>query len=397
MTALILIIIYIAFISLGLPDSLLGASWPIMHLDFGVSLGTAGIITMIVSCGTIVSSFFSGKILHRFGTGKVTFVSVFMTAVALLGISFAPSIVWLILLAIPLGLGAGSVDAGLNTYIAAHYKSHHMSWLHCFWGVGAMAGPIIMSQYIMRGDNWRKGYLTVSILQFVLVLIILIALPLWNKTEKTLLNSKKNNTTVTEQSTDHKEDKSSSLLSLRGVKPVLLSFFLYCAIESTIGLWGSSFLVETRGIDASVAAGWIALFFGGITLGRFINGFLTLKLSNLALIRLGLIILSAGVLLLLLPLPNTFLIVGFVLAGLGCAPIYPCMLHETPARYGKANAERLMGIQMAVAYSSFTFLPPIFGYVAEATTMMLYPFVIMVFTVIIILSTERVNLIMKSK
>jgi fucose permease len=397
MTALILIIIYIAFISLGLPDSLLGATWPVMHLDFDVSLGTAGIITMIVSCGTIVSSFSSGKILHRFGTGKVTFVSVLMTALALLGISFTPSILWLMLLAIPLGLGAGSVDAGLNSYIAAHYKSHHMSWLHCFWGVGAMTGPLIMSQYIKQGDNWRTGYLTISILQFILVLIILIALPLWNKTEKSLLTHSSENISDSKQNSDLIEVTPASLLSLKGIKPVLLSFFLYCAIESTIGLWGSSFLVEAKGIDASIAAGWIALFFGGITLGRFINGFLTLKLSNVALIRLGLIVLSAGVLLFLLPLPNFLLILGFVLAGLGCAPIYPCMLHETPARYGKENAQRLMGIQMAVAYSSFTFLPPIFGYVAEATTMMLYPFVILAFTVIIILSTERVNRIMKSK
>ncbi|MHB8128315.1 MAG: MFS transporter, partial [Mobilitalea sp.] len=390
-----LIIIYIAFISLGLPDPLLGATWPIMHQDFGVSLETVGILSMIVSCGTIVSSFFSGKILHRFGTGKVTFVSILMTACALLGISYAPSFVWLLLLAIPLGLGAGSVDAGLNSYIAAHYKSHHMSWLHCFWGVGAMTGPIIMSQYVMQGHSWRMGYVTIASIQFILVLFIFLALPLWSRTEKTLQIQYHEPMSSEDPNSDSSEDKLEPILSLRGVKSVLLSFFLYCAIESTIGLWGSSFLVEVKGIDATIAAGWIALFFGGITLGRFINGFLTLKLSNKALIRMGESIILIGILLILLPLPNLFLICGFILAGLGCAPIYPCMLHDTPARYGKKNAQRLMGIQMAVAYSSFTFLPPIFGFVASKASMAIYPFVILVYVIIIIISSERVNRIMK--
>jgi fucose permease len=395
MTAFILIIIYIAFICIGLPDPMLGSAWPIMHQDFGVALGTAGIVTMVVSCGTIISSLFSGRILHRFGTAKVTFVSILMTAVALLGISYSPSVLWLIMFAIPLGLGGGAVDAGLNAYIAAHYKSHHMSWLHCFWGVGAMTGPIIMSQYISRGSSWRMGYLTVAVIQFLLVLMIFIALPLWRKTEKSLQNVSAEKINSQEQDSTSTTQKATSLLSLKGVKPVLLSFFLYCAIESTIGLWGSSFLVEMKGVDASIAAGWIALFFGGITLGRLINGFLTLKFNNITLIRLGLIVLSVGVILLLLPLPNFFLLCGFVLAGLGCAPIYPCMLHETPARYGKENAQRLMGVQMAVAYCSFTFLPPIFGYISEFTTMAIYPYVILAYTIIIIISSERVNKIMK--
>lgn len=397
MTALILIIIYVAFISLGLPDSLLGSAWPIMYQGLGVTLGTAGILTMIVSCGTIISSFFSGRILHRFGTAKVTFVSVFMTAIALLGISFSPNIIWMVLLAIPLGLGAGSVDAGLNSYIATHYKSHHMSWLHCFWGIGAMGGPMIMSQYMLTGGAWRKGYLTIAIVQFVLVFFLFLALPIWSKTEKALLSSISNASSMEASSPEYKRLTAKQLLNLKGVKPIMLSFFLYCAIESTVGLWGSSYLVEIKGVDAALAAQWISLFYGGITLGRFFNGFLTLKLNNKTLIRMGEIIILVGIVFLFLPLPRYFLVFGFILIGLGCAPIYPCMLHETPNNFGKENAQGLMGIQMAVAYSSITLLPMIFGYVAEATTMSLYPYVVLVYAIVIFLSSERVNLIMKKR
>jgi len=399
MLTYILIIIYLAFISLGLPDSLLGVTWPVMRLDLNASLAAAGIISMTISGGTIISSLLSGKVLRRFGTGKVTTVSVFMTACALLGFSFAPSLFWLILLAIPLGLGAGSVDAGLNAYIATHYKSHHMSWLHCFWGIGAMTGPMIMSSF-MKGENtWRKGYLTVAIIQVILVIILFLTLPLWKKVEKSVeVKVMDDKDSIGDKDTLEQNSRANFIIDrhpykIKGVKQVLLTFLLYCAIESTLGLWGSSFLVNVRGIDVSIAAKWVAMYYGGITLGRFLSGFLTLKLSNKVLIRMGQLMLLAGALLLVLPLPDLFSLFGLTLAGLGCAPIYPCMLHETPARFGKENSQNLMGIQMAIAYAGATFLPPILGFVAGFTTMIIYPFVILVYVIIMLANTEKLNLL----
>lgn len=254
-----------------------------------------------------------------------------------------------------------------------------------------MTGPIIMSQYIKHDLSWRNGYATVSIIQFCLVIVIGLALPLWKRTEKSLHAQALEEKSIEQQESPSSEPKKFNLFAIKGVKPSLLAFFLYCAIESTLGLWGSSYLAESRGIKASTAAGWISLFYGGITLGRFINGFLTLRMSNKSLIRLGQGIIVIGVTLILLPLPNAFLLTGLVLAGLGCAPIYPCLLHETPARFGKENASKLMGIQMAVAYSSFTFLPPLFGWVTTFTSMVIYPFVVLVFAILIIITSERVN------
>lgn len=397
MITLILVIIYVSFISLGLPDSLLGVSWPIMQKDLDAALGAAGIISMVISGGTIVSSFLSGKILKRFGTGKVTAVSVLLTAVALLGISFAPSFLWMIVLAIPLGLGAGAVDAGLNAYVANHFKSYHMSWLHCFWGLGAMTGPFIMSQFIRNKNSWRNGYLTVAMLQFVLCIILFLTLPIWGRLEKlhgaveTDTDSKDNH-----QKKEHKELTNRQLFALKGVKPVMITFLLYCAAESTLGLWGSSYLVRVKNIDTSVAAQWVAMYYGGITLGRFINGFLTMKLSNKTLIRMGMMILFIGSVLFILPFSDYLSLVGLILAGLGCAPIYPCTIHETPVRFGKDNAQLLMGIQMAVAYVGSTFLPPLFGLAASITTVALYPYVIMTYAVFMLLCSERANLVFRS-
>ncbi|MDF2541320.1 MAG: transporter [Herbinix sp.] len=392
----LLIIIYVAFISLGLPDSLFGVSWPVIRLDFNAPLGLAGIISMIVSGGTIISSYFSGIFLKRIGTGKVTAISVFLTAVALMGFSFSPSVLWLFFLAIPLGIGAGAVDAGLNAYVAAHYKSYHMSWLHCFWGIGAMTSPIIISQIIHSGASWRRGYFIIAILQFALVAVLILSLPLWNKMSK--INEEKKKITDQGSLTNPVEnvdadDPSVNVppLKQKGVKMVLLSFLLYCAIESTIGLWSSSFLVNVKGSDVAIAARWVSLFFGGITFGRFVSGFLTLKLNNKRLIRLGEGVLLGGALLLILPLPDMISNLGLILAGLGCAPIYPCMLHETPARFGAANSERLMGIQMAIAYTGSTFFPSIFGFTAGATTMAIFPAVIAVLAGILLFSSELTN------
>ena len=389
MATMILIIIYISFICLGLPDSLLGVSWPMMRTEFGASLSAVGPIYMMIAGGTIISSFFSGVVLKKFGTAKVTVVSTVMTAVGILGFYFAPSIHWFYLMTIPLGLGAGSVDAGLNSYIADHYESHHMSWLHCFWGIGATVGPMIMSGFI-RNATWRKGYLTVACIQIAFAIFLFLTLPIWKKADAARA-ARKAESLPKESDTETTVSNEKHLLQVKGVKPVLITFLFYCAAESTLGLWGSSYLVQIKGLPIATAAAWVSMYYGGITIGRFFNGFLTLRLSNKQLVRLGLAILAGGVLLLLLPLPTIFTMIGMLGVGMGCAPIYPCMLHETPVRFGTERSKSLMGIQMAVAYTGATFFPPIFGYIAGITTIAIYPVAICIYTIIMIACSEKAN------
>ena len=397
MTTFLLVIIYLAFISLGLPDSLLGVAWPAMQPDYGAPLETAGFLFMMIAGCTIVSSLMSGKILKRFGTGNVTVVSCLMTAVSLLGFHFAPSLIWLIACTIPLGLGAGSVDSGLNDYVARHYKAHHMSWLHCFWGVGATFGPIIMAQFISGQNSWRSGYLAISGIQFALVVILFFTLPLWNR------GGKNSNISLNEEAGDSKDmlsnenDSHVKPLQIKGVKLSLLSFLFYCGAEATMGLWGSSFLVNVKGLPVAAAAQWVSLYYAGITIGRFITGFITFKMNNHTLIRMGQIIALFGAILLFLPLPSIFSLVAFIIVGLGLAPIFPCMLHETPARFGKMHSQTIMGYQMAIAYTGSTFMPPLLGFIASHTTIGIFPFCIIVFAAAMLFSSENLNTILKKK
>ena len=350
---ILLVIIYLAFISLGLPDSLLGSAWPVMFGDLKVPVDYAGYISMIVAAGTVVSSLFSGKVIHRFGVAWVTTVSVAMTAIALVGFSFSGQFLYLCLLAIPLGLGAGSVDSGLNNYVALHYKASHMNWLHSFWGVGAATGPMIMGVYLAQGKSWSSGYGTVAWIQFGLVVLLLISLPLWDKRAQV----------------EEPEDltKPPSIFSLikttPGLKEALFVFFCYCTIEATFGLWGASYLVFERGYEVDQAARLTSLYFLGITLGRFLSGFLTARLSNKQLVYLGQGIIGFGLILFLIPF-QALIIPGFLLIGLGCAPIFPSLLHETPVNFGEKNSQTIMGFQMASAYVGITLMPFLFGKMA---------------------------------
>ncbi|MGG4108029.1 MFS transporter [Paenibacillus lautus] len=398
MVTFFLLIIYLAFISLGLPDSLLGVAWPAMQPEIGAAFESAGLLSMVVTGGTIVSSLISGSVIERFGTGMVTLISCLLTASALLGFAYAPSLFWLILLAIPLGLGAGAVDTGLNHYVANHYKAHHMSWLHCFWGVGATLGPIIMSYSMGANDTWRDGYFTVSMLQFVLVFILLLTLPLWRivasqhrQPEGMIEEQTGNESTNSDEAIVQKHGKP---LQIRGVKITLLAFLFYCGVEATVGLWGASFLVGTRDLSPETAAVWVSMYYGGITFGRFITGFVTLRLNNRTLIRAGQVTAITGAVLLLLPLHSYLSLIGLIVIGLGLAPIFPCLLHETPARFGKAQSSRIMGYQMAVAYTGTTILPPLFGIVAAQISIGLFPVVILLFALIMLLSSEKVNRIL---
>ena len=379
MALLLLIIIYLSFISLGLPDSLLGSAWPSMYYSLNVPLHYAGFISMIIAGGTVVSSIFSVKIIRRFGTGIVTAASVTMTATALIGFSISHSFFYLCLCAIPLGLGAGSVDAGLNNYVALHYKARHMSWLHCFWGIGASVGPIIMSAFLIRQKSWNLGYRTIGIIQFCLVLLLFIALPLWKSTKST------------KNTSQHNSIKFTKLFSIVGVKEALVSFFCYCAIETTTGLWGASFLVMEKGIPPEIAAKWIALYYIGITFGRFISGFVTMKLNNRQMVRLGQAIIGCGIVVLVLPFGNSALLSGLFMIGLGCAPIYPSLLHETPKNFGEEYSQAIMGIQMGSAYIGTTIMPPVFGRIASYVGFSIFPIFIGIILIIKFVMAEALN------
>ena len=385
MLTILLVIIYIAFISLGLPDAILGSAWPMLHQDLNVSISSAGIVTMIVAGGTIVSSLFSEKFIRRFGTGKVTTFSVFLTAAALLGIYFSPSFIWICILGIPLGLGAGAVDSALNNFVALHYEAKHMNWLHCFWGIGATAGPFIMSMYLLKENGWRMGYLTIGIIQAVLVVCLFASLPLWKKFE----------VEKAEETKKAKGIKVAELIKMPGAKPALISFFCYCAIELTTGLWASSFLVVNKGLSAGAAAKWVSSYYLGITVGRALAGFAAMKLNNKQMIRIGQVICIMGAVLLALPLSGSIPSLGLILIGLGCAPIYPAMLHETPNRFGKELSQGIMGIQMATAYVGSTFVPPIFGALSEVIGFSILPYFLLILMVLMLLTSERVSKVCK--
>lgn len=378
MTILLLVIIYFAFISLGLPDAMLGSSWPVIRAELGLPISGAGLISMIISGGTIISSIMSGRLINKFGTGKLTLMSVTLTAAALMGFAFSSNYWFICLMAIPLGLGGGAIDAALNNFVALHYSAKHMSWLHCFWGVGATSGPIIMSFMLLKTGEWQNGYRMVSIIQFVLVGLLFISLPMWKRFQEGVEVSKE------------KFTSNEKVLDIPGVKMALLGFFCYCAVETTAGLWGASYMVQIKGISKEIAAGWLTAYYFGITIGRLVNGFLTMKLESKNLIRIGQILIGAGAILLFF-VSGWGNMVGLLFIGAGCAPIYPSMLHETPHRFGKENSSRLMGIQMASAYVGTTLVPPVVGLISSQVSLSVYPMAIIILTLLMVVSSEIVN------
>ena len=367
---LLLAIIYLSFISLGLPDALLGAAWPTMYQEFQVPVSYAGAIAMIISCGTIFSSLQSDRLTKRFGPGKITAASVALTAIALFGFSISHSYWMLCLWAIPYGLGAGSVDASLNNYVALHYESHHMSWLHCMWGLGASVGPYIMSYALTGGMGWNTGYRYISVMQAILTAIIIFSLPIWKNRPAAIENT---DSTDSQTTNTAKALTIPQILAIPGAKAVLIMFFCYCALESTAGLWASSFLVLYHHLDAETAASFASLFYIGITVGRGINGFIAMKLKDTQMIRMGQAIIAAGIVLMLLPLGEITALIGLVTIGLGCAPVYPCVIHSTPEHFGPEKSQALIGVQMACAYVGSLSMPPIFGLIANHISVALYP------------------------
>lgn len=399
MYSLLLAVIYLAFISLGLPDALLGSGWPTMYTQLQVPFSYAGIISMIISAGTIVSSFFSDRLTRKFGAGLVTAVSVLLTAGALFGFSVSDSFYLLCIMAIPYGLGAGAVDAALNNYVALHYSSRHMSWLHCFWGVGAAASPYIMGFCLGKGLGWSRGYFSVSMIQIVITAILFISLPLWkSRTDEKEGGIEPKCAEAEQIQTDQTKAAPSKALSFReirrikGAPYILITFFAYSAMETTTGLWASSYLVQYLLMEPEKAAKFASFFYLGITVGRFLCGFVADRMGDKALIRLGGGIVGAGILLVLLPFPvTTPALLGLVIIGFGCAPVYPAIIHSTPFYFGKENSQALIGIQMACAYVGSTFMPPLFGTLAARIGIWLYPVFLLVFEVLMVLTSEKLN------
>ena len=375
MYMLLLALIYIAFISLGLPDSLLGSGWPVMHQDLGAPISYMGIVSMIISGGTIVSSLMSHRVTKKFGTPWVTVVSVLMTAVALLGFSFSNQFWMLLAFGIPYGLGAGAIDAALNNYVALHYTSKHMSCLHCFWGVGTIVSPFVMS-YSLTHATWHAGYRVIGLIQLGIGVLLLVTLPVW-----------KVNPSRSEDTTE--KAGLFTALKIRGVPTLLLGFFAYCAAEATTMGWASTYMVEAKGIPAEQAAQFASLFFIGLTVGRFLGGFLMDRLGDRKMILLGAGILSCGIVALLLPVSNEAVaLAGFIVIGLGCAPIYPCIIHSTPSNFGAENSGVIIGIQMASAYVGSTFMPPLFGYLGSRLGFWMMPLYLAAFVVLMVAMVE---------
>ncbi|MCD7825397.1 MAG: MFS transporter [Clostridiaceae bacterium] len=383
MVHILLVIIYLAFIGLGLPDSLLGSAWPSMYKELGVPISYVGILSMTIAVGTVISSLLSDRLTKRFGTGKLTAVSVGMTAAAILGFSYSHSFYALCLWAIPYGLGAGSVDAALNNYVALHYPSRHMSWLHCMWGVGTIIGPYVIS-YALTGSTWNTGYRYMAAIQIILTAVMFFSIPLWKKAHP-----------VTGSDCPSAAGTAVPLTLLQsiripGAKEIMLTFFCYCAVEQTTMLWSSSYMVLHNGISAKTAAQFASLFFIGITAGRAINGFLTYKFTDTQMIRCGQGIIALGIIFLLFPFGNAAAVIGLIFIGLGCAPIYPGIIHATPEHFGAEKSQALIGIQMASAYIGTCLMPPLFGLIANNISVSLLPFYLLILLALMIIMHETV-------
>ncbi len=379
---LLLAIIYLAFVSLGLPDALLGAAWPSMYPQFGVPVSYAGIISMIIALGTIISSLMSDRLTRRLGAGRVTVISVAVTAFALMGFSFSKSFWLLCILAVPYGLGAGSVDAALNNYVALHYKSRHMSWLHCMWGIGATLGPYIMGYALSGGRGWEAGYRYIGFIQIALTAVLLLSLPLW----KGRAAGQKEGEKIQGKALSLRE-----VVKIPGVREVMICFFCYCALEQTASLWASSYLTLYKGVPAETAASLTGIFFIGMTAGRAVCGFITMKLDDAKMIRMGQVLIAAGAAAMLLPAAPVVSVIGLAVIGLGCAPIYPCIIHSTPGHFGPDKSQAIIGVQMASAYVGSCIMPFVFGLIANNINVALLPVYLLIILALMIVMHELLN------
>ncbi len=408
MSALLLAIIFLSFVSLGLPDAALGAAWPVMYPDLGAATGAAGSVSLVVTAGTIVSSLLSGPVIRRFSTGLVNLISTLLTGLALLGYAWSPSLPWLLIFAVPLGLGAGSVDAALNNYVALHYQAHHMNWLHSFWGLGAMVSPVILARLIATTASWRTGYRILAAIQLTLGVILLLTLPVWRKVSRQkpakTISAEQIEVTTSGGGLSLQDEvvpsawqpeaearKMRMLLGKKGLVMTLLAFFMYCGAEISIGLWGATCLVQVRGLPVERASLLVASYFAGIMAGRFLSGFLTFRWSTPLLIRTGILLSLCGVLLIAFAGAPLMLQAGFILVGLGFAPVFPGMVHETPLRFGDERSQSIIGFQMAAAYVGSLLFPPAIGWASGRYSLRILLPVVTLAIVALLICTESVT------
>jgi fucose permease len=378
----LLAIIYLAFISLGLPDGVLGVAWTTMRLDLNQPLAALGWLTLVGTIASGLSTIASGHVLKRLGTGPVVMLSGLLTGLALLGYSMAPSLAWLLLLTIPLGLGAGAVDAGLNHFVAAHYSSRHMNWLHGCWGVGATLGPLIMGSALLVPHGWASGYRTLALLQLTLAVLLLASLSLWAR----------ENTNAETQADADAPQRLMQPVSTLATWLAPLAFFLYVSAELGTGLWAASILVTQRGLSAATAGGWVSLYYGAITVGRFAVGLVANRLGNRRLIRMGLLLAMAGAVLFAVPgLPAPLSLAGLVLMGLGCAPIYPSMMHETARRFPADITATVIGRQVGFSYLGGAIVPAACGVLAAAVGLGAVMPALVLILLALLATTERLN------
>ena len=371
MGSLLLAVIYLIFISLGLPDSLLGSGWPAMQIDFSVPSSYAGFVSMTISCMTVISALVSPHLIRKFRTQWIVIISIGMTVLGLLGFSISGSYGMLFLFAVPYGLGAGSIDAAVNNYVALHYKSSVMNFLHCFYGVGAMISPFIMS-LALKVSRWNDGYRWTSFLQLGIMLVVILSLPLWKRGESEAEEESRNSAGIFET------------LKVPGVIPTLIAFFAYCSGEATCFLWTSSYFAGTKqGLSDEKIASFGSLIFGGLMLGRLISGFVSDKLGDKRLIRIGIVTELIGIGMIMIPAQNYLpAAVGFVVAGTGMGPIYPAIQHMAPANFGKKNSAAVIGLQMAFAYVGSTFMPMLFGNLQQWIGIWIMPYYLLIFALL---------------
>lgn len=379
MATVLMVIIFISYISLGIPDSLFGAAWPAIYGEMSLPVSYANFITVIHATGTIVSSLTSAVVIKKLGTAKVTFLSALMTSFALLGFSLSDNMLWLCLSAIPLGLGAGSIDTALNNYVAINYDATQMSFLHTSYGVGVTISPYLMSLAIGDG-NWRDGYRTMFFIQISIALLVLVTLPVWKKVKEQ----------KTEEEVQQKTISIPKALKIKRVKPTLMMFIFSVAIEAICLVYGSTYLVEARGVTEEQGAECITFYFLGMTLGRLLSGFLSKKLSSKHIIIIGESVTFIAITLLLLPLNMTVATIGLFMIGLGNGPLFPNLTHLMPVHFGKELSQSLIGLQMAVSSVSVLLSPILFGQIAEHLGAELFPTVLMVMLVITAISTVKV-------
>ena len=373
----LLIVIYIAFIGLGVPDSLIGSAWPAIHTEMNVPVEAVSILTFIISGCTVLSSMFSAGILNKLGTAKVTAFSTAMTAAALFGFSVAPSFWFMIPLAVLLGLGAGAIDSGLNNYVALHCKASHMNFLHCFYGVGVTLSPYLMSQ-ALSNVGWRGGYRYAFYVQAVITVLLIVSLPLWKKTSST-------------QQAEEEKGVNLTLLQMakkREVRQVWIIMLTTNAIEYACGVWGSTYLVTEKGFETKHGALALTVYYAGMSIGRFVSGLLSEKISTWKRIGIGVAVLAPAIAIMLLPLPGAVTVVGLFLVGWGNGAIYPNMIHLTPHNFGKEVSQSIMGSQIAFAYIGVMLAPPTVSLISGLFGIKVYPVLLAVLYLIMIITLK---------